>query len=365
MTAEEQWLRNLPLKMRQFSMVFLQLGSAAARLRASITTLKGQHVDVMDLLNERVALSCDLVFIHQFDRLKERRGDELGRFRDLVMREAQNARVFAFLSTAPKTAYPETRGSDIVADAKQIFPTWLFDKAGVNGPSSDGPEFDFLVRCIRELGDRTVVVLSEALWEQQLSPRDVLEWLPRLDVEALRGAGLVSASGDEVSWSLTGSSFRSTRAAVALVASESVSYRTAVPDSFAEMWMLERMIRNAVRSALIGKMGDGWRETCLPEALKADVLDRARRDSQPRARKMADLRDPLEWLSTSELLDLRETRELGPLGMEQHYWSRLRVEILPIRNRLAHMRLIDETDLRRIATWRKIVSEKAIAASGD
>jgi hypothetical protein len=363
MTEEEQWLRDLPIKMKQFSLVFLQLGSPAVRLRDSIMALEGQHIDALDVLAEGTVLTESLVFVHAFDRLKERRGDELGRFRDLVMREAQADRVFAFLSTAPKTAYPETRGSDVIADAKQIFPTWPLTLKGIDGQPSGDLELKFLIECVRELGDRTVIALSEALWEQQLSPRDALEWLPRPDIEALRGAGFVSASGDQVSWTLAGTSFKTARSAIALVASESVSFRPAVPESFAEMWTLERMIRNGIRGALIRKMGDGWRETCLPKWLKTEVLDRARRDSQPRAKKMADLRDPLEWLSTSELLDLRETRELGSLGMEQHYWSRLRIEILPIRNRIAHMRLIDDVDLRRITTWRKIVSEKAVDVS--
>jgi hypothetical protein len=363
MTEEQQWLKDLPVKMKQFSLVFIQLGSSAASLRESITALDGQHIDALDMLAEGSVLSEALVFVHKFDRLKERRGDELGRFRDLVMRESQADRVFAFLSVAPKTAYPETRGSDVLADAKQIFPTWPLTTSGVEGSSSGDLGSNFLVECVRELGDRTVIALSEALWEQQLSPRDALEWLPRPDIEALRGAGFVSVAGDQVSWTLTGTPFKTARAAIALVASETVSFRPAVPDSFAEMWTLERMIRNGIRGALIRKMGDGWRETCLPESLKTEVLDRARRDSQPRAKKMADLRDPLEWLSTSELLDLRESRDLGPLGMEQHYWSRLRVEILPIRNRIAHMRLIDDVDLRRIITWRKLVSEKAVGVA--
>ncbi|HEX3004619.1 MAG TPA: hypothetical protein VHO27_10420, partial [Angustibacter sp.] len=78
----------------------------------------------------------------------------------------------------------------------------------------------------------------------------------------------------------------------------------------------------------------------------------------PRAAKLADLRDPLEWLTTSELLELRELRALGDLGIPAVLWGKLRTEIIPIRNKVAHMRMISEQDLRRATMWRRIVAER-------
>ena len=42
-------------------------------------------------------------------------------------------------------------------------------------------------------------------------------------------------------------------------------------------------------------------------------------------------------------------------------WTKLRVDLLPIRNRAAHMRVVSERDARTVATWRKIVMAKLCA----
>jgi hypothetical protein len=85
------------------------------------------------------------------------------------------------------------------------------------------------------------------------------------------------------------------------------------------------------------------------------VLERARKDAQPSAGAVKELRDPLEWLTTVELLELREERELGDLGLESYLWTKLRNSVVPIRNRAAHMRFIGAQDARTVRNWRKIV----------
>ena len=70
---------------------------------------------------------------------------------------------------------------------------------------------------------------------------------------------------------------------------------------------------------------------------------------------MKDLRDPLEWLSTTELLELRVTRELGDLGMAPFLWASLARDILRVRNRVAHMRMLDEADAILAQKWRRVV----------
>lgn len=364
MTTPEamQWLAELPEKAKLYSITFLQLGHAAAEIRQALTDVSGSHVEVSDYLSDEISVLQSPVFLYKFDRLRRNRGERLGALRDRVMREALAGTCFVFVSSSPKTAYPDTRGSDVIADAKQVFPPLaIASQAGEQVPVGDTTQSQlphFFVKCVRELGDRTVIALSGAMWESQLSPRDALESLTRPDVEALRGAGLVRADGAEVTWSVTAPQLKKLKVAVAQVCSESNTAGDWVASSFVEIWTLERELRNVIRLALMERLKEGWRETCLPEHLRTDVLDRARKDTQPGANKLGDLRDPLEWLSTSELLDLRESRELGGLGLEPYLWTKLRNEIVPIRNKIAHMRLVSEQDVQRAAIWRQLVAQR-------
>lgn len=357
-----QWLADLPGRAKLYSIAFVQLGHAAADIRQALVDVPGSHVKVGDYLSDELTALPSPIFLYDFDRMRKNRGEKFGALRDRVMREALTGVCFVFVSISPKAAYPDTKGSDVIADAKQIFaplamtfPTggWIPAEAH---PSSD--ELDFFVQCVRELGDRTVIALSEAMWDSQLSLRDCLEPLTRPDVEALRGAGFMQADGTEVSWCITAPQLKMLKVAAAQVCSESDTPSDWVASSFVEIWTLERDLRNIIRLSLMEKLEEGWRETCLPEHLRGEVLDRARKDTQPGANKLGDLRDPLEWLTTSELLDLRELRELGGLGLQPYLWTKLRNEIVPIRNKIAHMRLISEQDAQRAAIWRKLVAQR-------
>lgn len=355
MTSSESmtWLSELPQKAQLFTITFVQLGQAATDLRKQLPGIPGTHLTVRDYLADEATELQSPILLYEFDRMRRDRGQRLGELRDRVMRDALCGHYFVFVSVSPKTAYPDTRGSDIVADAKQVFAP-----SAMLAASGEASHYDFFVAIVRELGERTVIAISEAMWESQLSSTDALDSLSRPDVEALRGAGLVQAEGEVVSWAVTSAQGKTLKAAVAQVCSEGNEAGDSVASAFVEIWTLERDLRNIIRAALVERMKDGWRETCLPDHLRIEVLDRARRDTQPGASKLGDLRDPLEWLTTSELLDLRESRELGGLGLEPYMWLKLRNEVLPIRNKLAHMRLVSSQDVQRAAVWRRLIAQR-------
>jgi hypothetical protein len=169
--------------------------------------------------------------------------------------------------------------------------------------------------------------------------------------------GLIAMVDNDPVWVIA-QEWRHFREAIAGVSARYASEGGWLAQTFVDLWMIERRIRNAFRDSLLSSHGAGWRSTCLPAGLEAEVVERAQRDSQPSAEKVSDLRDPLEWLTTSELLDLRTDRNLGLLGVESHQWTRLREALVPIRNRAAHMRIIGERDARTAATWRKLVEQK-------
>lgn len=346
------WIDDVSRKISQHSITFLQLGLPYSEARGELLAFAGGRtvqIDARKFLSEDVtADQGNPIYILGLEGVAGTRGERLGLLRERVMAQVESGRQVALISRVPKTAFPESLGSDIVHDAKQIFPPIeCADVMGVEFPAH-------ITECIRELGDRTIIALADAVWEGGLSPRDSLMNIDRVHQEALRGAGLVSTEGRDISWSAH-VGFKVLRGAVATVSSETVAFTSAIPDTFTSMWTLERTVRNAVRLALVEKMGPGWRENCLEAHLRDEVVERAQKDSHPAATSVRDLRDPLEWLSTVELLELRETRELGDLGFASHMWSRLRTEIVPIRNRVAHMRMISGADALTVDKWRKIV----------
>jgi hypothetical protein len=266
-------------------------------------------------------------------------------------------------------AFPETVGSNLLADAKQVFapafygdpaqglerlPGWVGQPSATEGTTN---KMRFLCECVEELGVDTVASLAELLWDARLSPNEVLKSVSGVDLESMLSGGLICMVNDGPEWVIA-SEWKHFREAVAAVSSRYANEGEWLAQTFVDLWLIERHIRNAVRDALIAGQGRGWRSTCLPEGLQAEVIGRAQCDSQPSAEKVSDLRDPLEWLTTTELLDLRSDRNLGQLGLAPHQWTRLREAIVPVRNRAAHMRIIGERDARTVATWRRLVEQK-------
>lgn len=268
------WVSALPRTMEQFSIVFLQFGHASDDFRAQVEELPGRHISARAFLSNDDETQESWIFVDRMEELAVGRGDQLGPLRERIMREAASGHYFALISRSPKTAFPDTVGSDVVSDAKQLFPT-----LSVESVHDDDPE-EHLRHCVSELGDRTLLALSTALWESQLAPLDALAALSKPDLEALRGARLVATNDNAASWSNPGG-FRDLRRAVALVSAETVMSRAAVPDTFSELWRLERMLRNMVRRALVERMMDAWRESCLDGELAKSVIERAQRIRSP------------------------------------------------------------------------------------
>lgn len=352
MTAD--WSETVVAKSRQFSITFMHLGVSWPEARAELSRLPGTVIGAREFLD----VSAPLPELYVLDLIEDFSGtsaDLLSKLRERVMSAALLGSYFLLISRVPKTAFPAVAGSDLIADAKQLFPestssTWT----GLEF-SDELASRKFYHQVLTELGDRVVEELAAAQWEMGLSPNEALRRVSIPSIDGLRGARLVTVEGRQMSWQLP-TKYPIFRSAVAQAASEQMVARDHLASVFVDLWVLERTVRNAVRRALMDKMGNGWRNSCLPNGWVESVLERAQRDAHPSAVKLSDLRDPLEWLTTNELLQLREERELGDLGMASHLWTKLAVEVLPIRNRVAHMRVIHRPDSERVAIWRKLVT---------
>jgi hypothetical protein len=363
MTNRGEWILDLERKARRYSLVFIHLGSAFSPLRDDLADLQGTQLTVSEYLNEPAPDQPELYIVKDFERVSRTGDATIGRLRERVFSDIDSGHVFILVSTIARNAFDTGPGSDLLADSRQVF-------APLNPQLDDGSlsvlpshclgQFDdveLLVKCLQELGSSTVHALSQALWEEGRSPMESIQVLERSDIEALRGAGLMSVDGNSVSWAI-GLAWKKFRNAVALASARYTEESAWLSTAFTDLWVIERVIRNGIRDALIAKQGESWRDGCLNAGLRADVLERARKDAQPSAGAVKDLRDPLEWLTTVELLELREERQLGDLGLESYLWGKLRNSVVPIRNRAAHMRFIGAQDARTLRTWRSIVLKK-------
>ncbi|UZX02808.1 hypothetical protein F8G81_09445 [Arthrobacter sp. CDRTa11] len=360
MTDRGEWVLNLERKARRYSIVFVQLGSAFAPLRGDLADIKGRQMPLAEYLGQVAPNEPTLHILEDFERVAKTKDATIGRLRERVHSDVEAGHIFILVSRISRNAYEAAPGSDLLADARQVYapldPPVAGDHLAVL-PAHRGGERDgttLLTSCLEELGSETVHALSQALWEHGLSPNESITELRKTDLEALRGAGLVTVDESSVTWTIAGA-WKKFRNAVALASSRYTVATTWLAGSFTDLWVIERAIRNAVRDALIIKQGDGWRESCLSSAMQPEILERARKDAQPSAESVKDLRDPLEWLTTVELLELREARELGNLGLETYLWTKFRHAVVPIRNRAAHMRLISAQDARTLQSWRTIV----------
>ena len=382
MNARVDWQAELGVAIKRYPIVFVHLGRARLPAGETLEAL-GTVVTVADYLghvshpgSDGGAVLGSVAVISDVETVIGSRKFTLGALRERVMFDVDEGRRFVLQSRVARGAFPETVGSNLLADAKQVFaPASLSDPAqglerlpgwdsgqagGVGDVGGSAYKVQFLIECVEELGVDTVACLAELLWDARLSPNEAIKSIAGVDLESMLSSGLISMVDNDPAW-LIAAEWKHFREAVAAVSSRYAGEGEWLAHTFVDLWLIERRIRNAFRDALIAGQGAGWRSTCLPAGLQAEVVGRAQRDSQPSAEKVSDLRDPLEWLTTSELLDLRTDRDLGLLGLESHQWTRLREAIVPVRNRAAHMRIIGERDARTVATWRKLVEQKVRA----
>jgi len=123
------------------------------------------------------------------------------------------------------------------------------------------------------------------------------------------------------------------------------------------LWFIERSIRLKLRDYAISAFGSKWRSQVLHGDLATKVLGRARFDAAVTALSVAELRDPIEWLSVGELLQVISHRTVGGLGQDTVLWEKFTAEIVPIRNRLSHMRLIKKGDRETVLMWASRIAQ--------
>ena len=131
----------------------------------------------------------------------------------------------------------------------------------------------------------------------------------------------------------------------------------------AELFALERDLRLELTRHFGKQYGSGWRHDCLSD-LGATILELAKRDGIPAASDLNDLRAPLDWVQLSQLLDLarEEAGNSAFLGLRPFDWEKIGREVLTIRHRVAHMRLVRAGDMDVVRRARRLIAVRRSSA---
>jgi hypothetical protein len=366
--AATQRAKELRHRLRRHKLVFVQCGAAFEILREPLLNKVGGTVlDAVDFVSSTGsidAISGPLVLtgLEAFARNGSAARATLGTVRKKVNELRDADLEICLFSRHPRIAYAPVPGSNLLEDTspyclpllnKEECPMAGRDRLGFMFPSlglDDNFELSRVFRdALDELGVNVLTALDFVVFEARLGPG----FLSELDAgvkEALRGAGFGRMVNDELEF-VDPQLFRYFEDAIADVMANIVSPQNDLADISEGIWLIERTIRRALRDAAIARFGAGWRKSVLNEAVGNSVLGRARRDVNVTAVSVAELRDPIEWLSLGELLEVVQSNVFSGLALDNMSWKRFAQDILPVRNRLSHMRLLKKGDKATVRMW--------------
>lgn len=141
---------------------------------------------------------------------------------------------------------------------------------------------------------------------------------------------------------------------------DAVARCSKAPDSWirvaSELFSLERQLRIAVAVRLEDQFGTTWKTDGLQE-FAAGLVELARRDGNASAVAVDRIRSPLDWMQMADLITVAERLcAVEPiLGLRADEWRRVRSDVLHVRHRIAHMRLLRAGDLEAVRRVHRLI----------
>lgn len=352
------WVLAVHRKVSQFSVVFLQLGASNEPARR---VLLESHVTVASLgayLAADVTVDTGILLINDMESLTLPSAAALmGTLRERVFTDVEGGARVILLSRAPRIAFPSVVGSSLLDDASLAHAP-IVKSTGADGwPAclEDGtPADELLCRTLTELGTDLCASLDRVVYENLLTGDEAMGLLTARELEALDGSSLTAADGVSRTWNFP-KYLAPLKRALDEVLADALEPQQQLAEVSGGLWKIERIIRRAVRQRAISAWADSWRTQCLKGDLQGKVLERATESAYLGATSVKQLRDPLEWLSLGELLQLKERSEIGGLGLSPAHWRLFSAQIMPIRNRLAHMRSLRPEDAADVVKWQRVL----------
>jgi hypothetical protein len=354
-------------RMKRFRLVFVQCGAMFDIIREPLLEeLGGLRMDAAalaagDCRPDEDTTTVVLNDVEVFAATGDSQGTTLGALREKVNELCDRDIAVCLVSRRPKNAFAPVTGSNLLEDASPYYIPLLEVQECVEGlHSPDGLtlpavglggsyDLDELLRStVRELGVNVLTELDFTLFEARHELNFVTEIDPSI-ADALRSAGLLHLMGEERHFAL-GQLWR-LKQAIADAMAEVVTPQPDLAAVSSDLWQIERTIRRLLRDAAVADCPKKWRKVLLSESLAETVLGRARGDVNVTAASVAELRDPIEWLSLGEMLELVQSKKFGGLFWDELTWRLFKNDIVPIRNRLSHMRLLKKGDKATVRMW--------------
>ncbi|TDD52817.1 hypothetical protein [Saccharopolyspora elongata] len=360
-------------RLKRFKLVFIQCGAAFDVLREPLlSALCGTVLDAADFAktSSPVELPAERVILdgmEAFARNGKAGGATLGALRAKVNELRDDDAEICLVSRTPKISFAPVAGSSLLDDAswhclpvldpnecpeerRHILASSL-PSVGF-GHQSD---VNLLLRtALEELGVNVLTDLDFALFEANHGANFITEVEAGV-AEAMRGAGFAHVVDDALRFNSPGP-FWQFKNAVADVIATIVGPQVDLPAVSEGLWQIERTIRKLLREAAIRDAGEKWRKNLFNETIAQHVLERARRDVSVTAASVSELRDPIEWLTLGELLQVVESSTFQGLSWDTVLWQRFRQDVMPIRNRISHMRLLKKRDRATVRMWVNLIT---------
>ncbi len=372
--AAEQRAAELRRRLRRHRLVFMQSGAAFQPLEDDILCALGGDVYSVDDIGGPVDTSkaTGPVVVLGLEDLAEPPGSgtSLGTVREWVSSCLDVGRDVCLVSRLPRVAYPRVPGSSVLDDASFFHPRLLEapecepelkDCPGSVLPAvglrAEAQLTDVFSDALSELGLEVLAALDHLLFEAYPASRRAFEHLQSRELEAVRGAGLVTLLEDGTPVPTAQERWSELLMCLADALAMALLPQAALTAVVEDLWFIERSLRARVRKEAQGKYGLSWRTRVLKGDMPNKVLDRARGDAYVGARSLKEVRDPLEWLSLGELLDIAKGPDYGALGVPSVVWRKFSQDVLPIRNRMSHMRLLRRGDAGVVSMWRTQITK--------
>lgn len=352
------WVDKIQRKAQQFSVIFLQVGFSNEPARRAIIASDLTVLSVNDYMEpSREDIGGTLV-IDGMEKFVDVAADvSLGALRERVFSDVPHGTRVILLSRAPRIAFPAVVGSSLLDDASFAHAPVLKCQGAEHFPTcaEDGVDpTEVLHQTIKELGSELCASLDRVIYENSFTGDTALGTLSGRELEALDGAGITTRTGALREWNFP-THLVPLKNALDVALADDIEPQHHLARVSAGLWKIERIIRREVRHRAIAAWGQNWRQQCLKGDLPGKVLDRATEAAYLGATSIKHLRDPLEWLSLGELLQTKDRPEIGNLGMNAAFWRNFCAQIMPIRNRLAHMRALRPEDAVVVVKWQQVI----------
>lgn len=355
------WLLGIHRKVAQLPIVFLQLGASNEPARRALMASRVEVQRVRDYLNSEDQPFTGTLVIDEMESFTIlSAASQMGALRERVFKDVESGARVILLSRAPRLAFPAVVGSSLLDDASFVHAPVIKSAGAHEWPTciEDGASApEVLCKTLNELGMELCASLDRVVYENSLTGEEAMGLLDARELEALDGASITAPHGAIRTWNFP-KHLAPLKKALDEVLSDALGPQHQLAEVSTGLWKIERIIRREVRRRAIAAWAGSWRMQCLNGDLPGKVLERATESAYLGANSIKQLRDPLEWLSLGELLQLRERREIGDLGLSTAHWRLFSAQIMPIRNRLAHMRNLRPEDAADVVKWQRVFESK-------